>query len=353
MGRVKEKKRSHKARSVKIRGAALVQGAADSVKMRTVMQLREVNEGEARSDYGEDQIENAVLYTGRLSTRGAEAFVRSHMEKLAEKRREASVPPLYDLPFDLTGEQETPSSPGTSNTPAIPELPPANSDNIATVSAVDRTTAPLELPEPEKPAELPEKRSRHRSHSEPEPVSFEKQEEAWTPAFRDGQSNRNPIPASEKTTEPTPDRNEQPPKIRTREGLPARKTDRDVKTPRNRHDISIEGRQTVKEKGGVPVYRDGKATEPGRQKLIREQVQKTRERQYENRLSEKRPLYANSVVSVNEDSELRVPRMREASPVQIRDPEPRTKDGVSIRSDGGGVTISLIYLNPSQNRIDL
>ena len=89
----------------------LVQGAIDGVKMQAVSELREAGEGENRSHYGGDSIEDAALYAGRLASRGAEAFVRARMEELAVKRKEAAAPPLYDLPFDLTASQEPPVSP--------------------------------------------------------------------------------------------------------------------------------------------------------------------------------------------------------------------------------------------------
>ena len=77
---------------------SLVQSAADSGKQRLLDQFRDTSEGERRSEYGGDQIEDTALYAGRLASRGAEAFVRSRMAELMTARREAAEPPLYDLP---------------------------------------------------------------------------------------------------------------------------------------------------------------------------------------------------------------------------------------------------------------
>ena len=168
----------------------LVQGAIDGVKMQAVSELREAGEGENRSHYGGDSIEDAALYAGRLASRGAEAFVRARMEELAVKRKEAEAPPLYDLPFDLTASQEPPVSPvsAASMDSMLPELPPDAQEGAvipASTQNLTQPSAPLELPAPELSAEPAVKPKRRRTHSEPECLPAEKKEDSWTPAYRD------------------------------------------------------------------------------------------------------------------------------------------------------------------------
>ena len=146
MGKVKEKKRIRKRRKAKVRSAPapLVQGAADSVKMRVLTDLRDSGEGERRSDYGGDQIEDAALYAGQTAARGAETFIRSRIAGLALKRPEAGEPPLYDLPFDLrvSPEPPVPAELPSSAVPPVAELPPATPK--AAVLPEDRPLLPAE-----------------------------------------------------------------------------------------------------------------------------------------------------------------------------------------------------------------
>ena len=339
---------------------------ADSGKQRLLEQFREASEGEQRKGYGGDQIEDAALYTGRLASRGAEAFVRSRMEQLMTARREAGEPPLYDLPFDLTATTEPsvsaelpPTAPAElppPESPALPELPPAVQEGAmvsAETTALAEPSAPLELPAPEPAAEPAsmepvEKPARRRPRPEPEIPLAETKEDAWTPAYRDAPETRPHDTASKTTTDKAsdmPQESGEPPKVRTRDASPARKADRKDRTPAGRDSAPIGERQTVKEKGGDTSERQSQTTEPGRQKLIRERgreantpptetrileanvpevtPQPTTTHVSETHVPEHQSAYTHTNPLPKTGTEHPVPQTREQPPVRTREAEPQ------------------------------
>ena len=305
MGKVKEKKRIRKRRKAKVRSAPapLVQGAADSVKMRVLTDLRDSGEGERRSDYGGDQIEDAALYAGQTAARGAETFIRSRIAGLALKRPEAGEPPLYDLPFDLrvSPEPPVPAELPSSAVPPVAELPPAAPE--AAVLPEDRPLLPAEGPVmagASTPAELPaaekaepvrevptsetptEAAGRQRKHAEAETLPAEVKEESWTPAYRDTPESQPRHSLSGKSVEKTPDTpvrgSGEQPKVRSRDVSPARKPDCKVKELAGREAAGREiipagERRAVKERSSFPEGQQSPGMEAGRQKFIREQGQ--------------------------------------------------------------------------------
>ena len=274
-----------------------------------------------------------------MASRGAEAFVRSRMAELMTARREAVEPPLYDLPFDLTTaptEQPVPAAMPTPENPVLPELPPAAPEGVtasAETPVLAEPSAPLELPAPATPepsVEPVEKSARRRHHSEPETLPAEKNEDAWTPAYRDTPTEQRHGATSKKTANRTPETTPQEPgepyRVKTRDASPARKAERAEKTPTGRDAAPVEERRSVKEKGGASNAQQSPAMEPGRQKFIRERGLEATARQTEARIPENRNAYAHTEARPAVVEEHSVPQLREQPPVRTREAGPRLKD---------------------------
>lgn len=222
-------------------------------------------------------------------------------------RREAAEPPLYDLPFDLTAsppEQPVPAAMPTSENPVLPELPPVPPEEVLVPPEMPVPTeesAPLELPAPTTPepsAEPVEKPTRKRHHSEPEILPAEKNEDSWTPAYRDAPAEQRHRATSKKATDRTPETTPQepgePPRVKTRGVSPARKAYRTAKTSTNRDTAPIEERRSVKEKGGTSNAQQPQTMEPGRQKFIREQGREATAQRAEAHIPKSHTAYAQA-----------------------------------------------------------
>ncbi|MBQ9349248.1 MAG: hypothetical protein IJT94_18240, partial [Oscillibacter sp.] len=269
------------------------------------------------------------------------------MAELMTARREAAEPSLYDLPFDLTAvppEQPAAAALPTSETPVLPELPPAAPEGViapAETPVLAEPSAPLELPAPATPepsAEPVEKAARRRHRSEPEVLPAEKKEDAWTPAYRGTPAEQRHGTASKTTADRTPETTsqepEEPPKVRTRDASPTRKADRTAKTLTGRDAAPIEEQRSVKEKGGGATAQQTQTTEPGRQKFIREQEREAATRQTEVHIPESRNAYAHTEVRPAVVEEHSVFQLREQPPVRIREAGPRLKN--TVPDDSGG-----------------
>ena len=282
-------------------------------------------------------------------TRGAEAFVRSRMAELASMRKEATEPPLYDLPFDLTAQTE-PTAPAELSppvSPTIPELPPSTPEVAmvpAETPAVAEPTAPLELPTPESAAEKTVKR---RKNAAPESFavedSAEKKGESWTPAYRDAPTEQRHTAMPGKSDEAMPDTPAREsgnlPKGKNREKSRVRKAEHTVKTHTGGETVPAGERRIVKEKDGASTVQPPQNVEAGKRKFIRERGRETAAQRTEAIIPERRPTYAQASSLPSGRVEPRTLQTREQPVIRTRGADTHLKGVVPDRSSNDRITV--------------